>query len=260
MPIISSTTTSSPRGEPDVARAASAFSDPRRARVLMALADGRALPAGRLAEEAGVAASTVSEHLSLLLDLGLVAVVPQGRHRYYRLASADVEGVLEALARIAPRTPITSLREHTRAEALRTARTCYHHLAGRLGVDLFRHLIATGCVVGGDGLHHRDDTADRLSAPGRSDRYRLTEAGAATLSAWGIPDAALSTRTPLRYCVDWTEQAHHLSGALGTAVATRFFEAGWIERGRVPRSIRVTDRGHDALDELLGAARATRSA
>jgi DNA-binding transcriptional ArsR family regulator len=106
-------------GEPDIAHVASAFADPRRARVLMALADGRALPAGRLAEEAGVSASTVSNHLSILLDHDLVTVRQQGRHRYYRLASGEVEGVLEALARLAPRAPITSLREHTRAAALR---------------------------------------------------------------------------------------------------------------------------------------------
>jgi DNA-binding transcriptional ArsR family regulator len=226
----------------------------------MALADGRALPAGRLAEEAGVAASTVSAHLGLLLDLGLVVVVPQGRHRYYRLANGDVEGVLEALARIAPKTPITSLREHTRTEALRTARTCYHHLAGRFGVDVFRRLIDNGCVVGGDGRHHPDDPTDRLSSPGRSDRYRLTDVGASILADLGIPDAVLGTSTPLRYCVDWTEQAHHLSGPLGTAVAARFFEAGWIERGRVPRSIRVTDQGREALAAFPDTARAARSA
>jgi hypothetical protein len=168
--------------------------------------------------------------------------------------------VLEALARIAPKTPITSLREHTRSEALRTARTCYHHLAGGFGVDLFRRLIDNGCVAGGDGRHHADDPTDRLSSPGRSDRYRLTDVGASILAEWGIPDAVLGTSTPLRYCVDWTEQAHHLSGPLGTALATRFFEAGWIGRGRVPRSIRVTDHGRDALAEFPGTARATRSA
>src|SRR4051812_46623072 len=126
-------------GEPDVARVAAAFADPGRARVLMALADGRALPAGRLAEEAGVAPSTVSTHLGMLLERGLVTVGRQGRHRYYRLAGAEVAGALEALARLAPVAPVTSLREHTRAHALRTARTCYRHLAGKLGVRLFLH-------------------------------------------------------------------------------------------------------------------------
>lgn len=140
------------QGEPDIAGVASAFADPRRARVLMALADGRALPAGRLAQEAGVSASTISNHLAVLLNHELVAVEHQGRHRYYRLATDDVEGVLEALARLAPRTPITSLRGHTRAHAVRRARTCYRHLAGQAGVDLFQRFIAAGWITGGDGL------------------------------------------------------------------------------------------------------------
>lgn len=96
------TTAGTAGGDPDLAHVAVAFADPRRVRVLVALADGRALPAGRLAEEAGVAASTVSNHLAILLDHGLVTVWQQGRHRYYRLTGPDVEGVLEALARLAP--------------------------------------------------------------------------------------------------------------------------------------------------------------
>jgi DNA-binding transcriptional ArsR family regulator len=223
--------------EPNLAAGAAAFADPRRVRVLVALADGRALPAGRLAQEAGVAASTVSNHLGILLDHGLVAVEQQGRHRFYRLASPHVEGVLEALALVSPPTPITSLRQHTRAHALRAGRTCYGHLAGRLGVELFAHLIATGWVVGGDGRHHPGRTADRFSAPGTSVRYRLTERGAAALAAWGIDPAVLSRTSPLRYDVDWTEQAHHLAGPLGNAITRRLFELGLIERGAVARSV-----------------------
>jgi DNA-binding transcriptional ArsR family regulator len=222
---------------PDLAAGAAAFADPRRVRVLVALADGRALPAGRLAEEAGVAASTVSNHLGILLDHGLVTVHQQGRHRFYRLASPHVEGVLEALALVSPPTPITSLREHTRSHALRAGRTCYRHLAGQLGVQLFGHLIANGWVDGGDGHHHPGRTADRLSAPGTSNRYRLTKPGAAALAAWGIDPAVLSTTSPLRYDVDWTEQAHHLAGLLGTAITRRLFDLGAIERGSVPRSV-----------------------
>jgi DNA-binding transcriptional ArsR family regulator len=241
-------------GEPDLAHVAVAFADPRRVRVLMALADGRALPAGRLAEEAGVAASTVSNHLAILLDHGLVSVWQQGRHRYYRLTGPDVEGVLEALARLAPRAPITSLRQHTRANALRTGRTCYRHLAGQLGVRLFRHMIDAGWVAGGDGRHHPGDTTDRLSAPGKGTGYRLTTDGADALAKLGVPEAALDTTSPLRYCVDWTEQAHHLSGPLGAAVADCLFELDWITRGAVPRSIQVTAEGERGIAELLAPA------
>jgi len=241
----------SPQGEPDIARLASAFADPRRARVLMALADGRALPASRLAEEAGVAASTMSNHLAVLLDHELVTAEQQGRNRYYRLANGEVEGVLEALARLAPRTPITSLRAHTRAAALRTARTCYHHLAGRAGVELFRRLLDAEWVIGGDGRHHPGATRDRFSAPGKSVDYRLTQVGAAALADWGIPAGVLSSRQPLRYCMDWTEQAHHVAGPLGTAITTRLFALGWIARGGIPRSLRITTHGQTGLNTLI---------
>jgi DNA-binding transcriptional ArsR family regulator len=226
---------------PDLAAIAAAFADPRRVRVLVALADGRALPAGRLAQEAGVAASTVSNHLGILLDHGLVTVEQQGRHRFYRLASPHVEGVLEALARLAPQAPVTSLREHTRAHALRSGRTCYRHLAGQLGVGLFGHLLASGWVTGGDGRHYPGRTADPFRGPGTGDRYRLTQPGAAALAGWGLDPAVLSTTIPLRYCVDWTEQAHHLAGPLGTALTTRLFDLGTLERGRVPRSVVLLD-------------------
>lgn len=238
-------------GDPEIARVAAVFADPRRARVLTALADGRALPAGRLAEEAGVAASTISNHLAILLNHGFVTARQEGRHRYYRLASADVEGVLEALARLAPRAPVTSLREHTKASALRTGRTCYRHLAGRLGVRVFRRMIDVDWVAGGDGLHHPDESEDRLSAPGKGTRYRLTGPGARALAQLGVPEAALSTTRALRYCVDWTEQAHHLAGPLGTAVTGRLFDLAWITRGTVPRSVRLTERGEEGLRGLF---------
>lgn len=115
-------------GDADLARAAALFAEPARARGLLARADGRALPASLLADEAGVSAQATSAHLKRLHEAGLVTVVPSGRHRYYRLAGPDVAAVLEALARIAPSQTVRSLRQGTRANALRSARTCYDHL------------------------------------------------------------------------------------------------------------------------------------
>ncbi|WP_018180439.1 ArsR/SmtB family transcription factor [Jongsikchunia kroppenstedtii] len=238
-----------PSADPDLAGVASAFADPRRIRVLMALCDGRALPAGRLAAEAGVSASTVSNHLSVLLKQSLVDVEQHGRNRYYRLATPHVEAVLEALAGLAPQRPITSLRQHTRARALRTGRTCYRHLAGRLGVDLFRSMLTRGWIIGGDGRFH-PDTGDRLSAPGSSTDYRLTADGADQLAEFGLPQRLLRPGVALTYCVDWTEQAHHLSGPLGTAIATTMFDAGWIVRGTTPRSVVATPLGERRLADL----------
>jgi DNA-binding transcriptional ArsR family regulator len=230
-------------GDADLAALGSVLGERARARMLLALGDGRALPAGVLASEAGVAASTASQHLGRLVDAGLLAVVPQGRHRYYRLAGPQVAELIEALARVAPAAPVRSLREGTRAHAIRTARTCYDHLAGRLGVSIMQALIAEGAVSGGDGLHHFDGD-DRLSAPGRDVDYRLTRAGAARLERLGIEAAA---DRPLRYCVDWTEQAHHLSGPLGRALADRLLELGWLRRADRGRAVHVTDAGADGL-------------
>ena len=238
-------------GEPNLAVVAAAFADPRRIRILLALADGRALPAGRLAHEAGVGAATASNHLAHLLTQGLVVVEQHGRHRYYRLTTPHVEGVLEALARLAPRQPITSLREHTRAHALRVARTCYGHLAGQLGVNLFAGMITHGWITGHDGLHYPDDSMDRLSAPGRTHIYRLTDDGATALADWGLSHRLLDTGLTLRYCVDWTEQAHHLARPHGSALTSHLLEHGWIAKGKTPRSITITPTGQQHLKNLI---------
>jgi DNA-binding transcriptional ArsR family regulator len=244
-------------GDTDLARVGALIGEPGRARVLQALSDGRELPASVLAAEAGVAASTASAHLAKLLDGGLVAVESHGRHRYYRLAAPEVARALEALAAIAPPAPVRSLRDGTRAQAVRLARTCYDHLAGRLGVELMAGLLRGGVLTGGDGHHERtraDD--DRPAAAGRDLDYRLTDGGARRLRDLGVDvDAALAgPRTPIRYCVDWSEQAHHLSGALGAALTARLFELRWIRRLPRTRAVRLSDEGRDGLAEQLGVA------
>src|SRR3954468_16772466 len=165
-------------GDADIAVIGALLADGRRARILMALGDGRALPASVLAREAGVAASTTSEHLAKLVGAGLLVVEPHGRHRYYRLAGPHVGDLLETLARLAPAAPVRSLRDGTQAQAVREARTCYDHLAGRLGTALMDGLIARGVLTGGDGrFDRRRARGDRLSAPGRDVDYRLTDTG-----------------------------------------------------------------------------------
>src|SRR3954452_1033797 len=218
-------------GDADIAALGSVLGDRSRARMLMALGDGRALPATVLAAEAGVAASTASGHLGRLVDAGLLSVSVQGRHRYYRLAGPEVGELIEMLSRLAPAAPIRSLREDTRAHLVRNARTCYDHIAGRLGAAIMQALIAGGAVTGGDG-RHRDGGRDRLSARGRDLEYRLTEPGVQRLERLGVEVGDVRA---LRYCVDWSEQAHHLSGAVGRALADRLLALHWVRRGRPSR-------------------------
>ena len=154
-------------GEADLSLPAGLIGHPARTAILLALLDGRALPMSVLAAEAGVAGSTASAHLGRLTSAGLLRVVPQGRYRYYRIASAEVAEALEALARIAPPAPVSSLRAAGRAAELRFARTCYDHIAGLLGVALMRSLIDRGALAGGDGRHQLE-----IGRPGPAVRAR----------------------------------------------------------------------------------------
>lgn len=241
-------------GEADLSLPAGLIGHPARTAMLLALLDGRALPMSVLAAEAGVASSTASEHLGRLTSAGLLQVVRQGRYRYYRIASAEVAEALEALARIAPPAPVRSLRAAGRAAELRYARSCYDHIAGLLGVALMRTLIDRGALTGGDGRHRLGSAGqDRLSGPGRDRDYQLTEPGRQLLAELGVVPVP-GDRPLIRYCIDWTEQQHHLAGALGAALLIRFETLGWLERGerRVRRALRVTDLGARELADRLG--------
>jgi hypothetical protein len=204
-----------------------------------------------LAAEAGVAPSTATFHLARLLDAGLVTAERHGRHRYFRLAGPEVAGALEGLARLAPAQPVRSLREGTRAQQLRAARTCYDHLAGRLGVAVMAALLRDGRLTGGDGLFDPATAgADRLSAAGRDVDYELTPSGRALLDDLGV--VLPPRRRAVRYCVDWSEQAHHLSGGVGRGLLDRFLELDWIRRGPSGRAVVVTPAGAAGLRDALG--------
>ncbi|MFJ7967277.1 ArsR/SmtB family transcription factor [Streptomyces sp. NPDC096324] len=240
--------------QPDIARAAALIADPSRARMLKALSDGRALPAGLLAAEAGVSAATASAHLGKLVEARLVTMESVGRCRYYNLAGPDICLALEALAVIAPPLPVTSLRESSTAGALRRSRTCYDHLAGQLGVGLLESLLKAGLLVGHDGTH-RPDAAVRDGARGYGHDvdYQLTETGLEELARFGVDLARLPARRPLiRYCVDWSEQRHHLAGAVGAALTARLFALRWLRYGSSPRVVHVTEDGADGLADTFG--------
>ncbi|MFJ9619512.1 ArsR/SmtB family transcription factor [Streptomyces noursei] len=230
------------RTETDVAEVAVAIGDPSRAKVLLALAGGGALPASALAAEAGVSNSTISGHLARLRAARLLTVELDGRHRYYRLATPDVARALEQLALIARPLPVRSLNDDTRARALLRARLCYDHLAGRLGVALMAALLADGIL--------QEERTEAARAPVR---YLLTPHGRGRLTALGVELEHLPRRrSAVRYCVDWGERRHHLAGAVGGAVTARLFALDWLRNGRYRRVVRLTDAGRRGLGETFG--------
>jgi DNA-binding transcriptional ArsR family regulator len=238
-------------GDVDLAAVGALVADPGRCRILLALDDGRALPASRLAAEAGVSAATASSHLGKLTEAGLLAVEARGRHRYYRIAGPAVADLLEALQRLAPTAPVRSLREGTRARALRDARTCYDHVAGRLGVGLMTALLDKGHLTGGDGTYDPAlNRTDVRAGYGHDVDYRLTPAGDEFLAGFGVQ--APPRRRLIRYCVDWSEQRHHLSGALGRGLLDRLLELDWVRRTEPTRALRVTDAGREGLLATFG--------
>lgn len=216
--------------EPRFARIAAAIGDSTRARMLGALMDGASLPAGEIAQAAGVNPSTASGHLARLIDEGLVAVQPQGRHRYYRVRDADVARAVEALSVVAERSSVGAkwLREPYRP--LKFARTCYRHLAGELGVRLHRALVTCKGLVGtGDG-------------------YEVTAAGRSWLRDIGLDPAGIARGERYAYpCLDWSERRHHLAGRLATSLLEHFIERRWLVHTPGTRALRLTPQGRGTL-------------
>lgn len=223
--------------EPHVARIAALIGDPGRANILKALMDGRARTAKELAQIAGVSPQTTSGHLSKLSEGGLLGLAKQGRHRYYHLANAQVAATIESLMALAGERPLPRHHHHTRvAGALRAARTCYDHIAGKLGVCLFDQLIARGCLL-----------------PGGEDDFVVTAAGRTLFTAMQIDVDALAVgkRHFARACLDWSERSPHLAGSLGAALADRCFDLGWLERRRDSRAVTITAAGQTGLARLF---------
>jgi len=211
---------------PDIAAVAALIGDPARANMLVALLGGQALTAGELAREAGITAQTASHHIGKLEAAGLLVPRRQGRNRYLALGGPEVAAVLEALLGIAEAKGQMRTRLGPKEPALRTARVCYDHLAGDLGVRMYDALAQQGALrVAGQGLE-------------------LSPKGVARMADLGVAIPEPKGSKPLcRPCLDWSERRSHLAGPLGRAVLARLFELGWAEREAGTRVVRFKPAG-----------------
>jgi DNA-binding transcriptional ArsR family regulator len=220
---------------PQIAEVAALVGDPARANILCELLGGRALTATELALAAGVTPQTTSGHLGKLLAARLLVLMKQGRHRYYRLAGPHVGQMLETIMNVALSGPPRFQPKSRLDEKMRHARTCYDHLAGRLGVGLADRLIERELVILGE------------------EAGEVTPVGADFLSKLGVDLSGARARRRIfcRPCVDWTERRPHIGGAVGAALASRCFELKWIERPRDSRAVTITPAGRRGLTDVF---------
>ncbi len=221
---------------PNISEFAALLGDPARTSMVMALMGGLALPATELAFAAGVTPQTASSHLKKLLAAGLIDVDKRGRHKYYRLANADIAAAIEAMMQVASNQPNPKRRRADNESAMRLARTCYDHLAGRLGVAVTDSLAGRGYI---------------LEEP---DRFQITRQGKIFFTGLGVDfEDELKKRRKFAYpCLDWSERRMHMAGSLGAAVANGFFTRGWLKRRAEDRSLIITESGRTALSKQFG--------
>ncbi|HQX59758.1 MAG: helix-turn-helix transcriptional regulator [Rhodoferax sp.] len=234
----------------DIARIAALLGEPARTAMLLQLMDGRALTANELARAGNVSAQTASGHLSKLVQAGLLTVQQQGRHRYHRLASHDVAGVLEGIMQLAGagagRAPQPAVVTGPRDDDLRRARTCYDHIAGRLGVAIADHLQEVGAVdFDGDGVVTHGSAQHAL----------------ASLGVWPLGVQPKAGWFHCRPCLDWSERRPHVAGRLGALICAHCLEAGWLRKPQAARTaagtraLQITPLGARHLGAWLGAQR-----
>ncbi len=222
--------------EPDLATIASLIGEQTRAFILSALLSGEALPASELAYRAHVTPQTASAHLTKLLGGNLIKVTQTGRHRYYSLRNHEVAQMLEALQLIAPLSKSNVTRKNSISDELCFARTCYDHLAGKLGVAFTQALLEQ------EYLQQVDEN------------YFLTSKGLKLAEVWQIDIIRLKKkRRKFAYaCLDWSERRFHIAGSLGARITEVFFENKWVNRLPHSRSLTITALGEIILKQEFG--------
>lgn len=226
--------------------------NPSRSAMLEQLLDGRALTASELARAAGVTPQTASGHLASLAEAGLLQASSRGRHRYFRLASPAVAGLLQALFEVADGARDERRVRTGPADArLLELRTCYDHLAGRLAVALTDALVARGFVDLGEDGGLLTPAGARFFAELGLDPQVVRPDGSPRSAPVREADLVRETDLICKTCLDWSERRPHLAGRLGAAFLRRCLEADWVRRRPGSRALDVTPAGRRVFDAIL---------
>ena len=216
------------------AEIASLICEPNRAKILWNLLDGKAYTASELATSVDISPTSISNHLSKLLEARLVKVVSQGRHRYYSYDRPEVAYVVESLANLNQE----SLAEKNVHEitGIKYCRTCYDHLAGKVSIQIT------------EALEHNF----LIKKSGKD--FLISEAGWEWLKKLNItPDQLASKRRPIALqCLDWSERKHHIAGQLGAFLLQKMLTEDWMRKVSFSRELVVTSKGKKELYQLLG--------
>lgn len=226
--------------EPDlsvltIAQFASHLAVPARTCMVVELMNGQALTATELATRAGIAPSTASEHLSLLVQGEILELECQGRHRYYRIASPSVAELVECMSALGM-VQLPELEPRPLPSGIRLARTCYDHLAGYAGVTMRNAFLEHNFLCDGGDAH-------QITANGQ--RF-FTDLGV------DLDAVARARRSSSRRCLDWSERRYHIGGALGSAILSRLLTLEYLVAIPRERQLLVTSIGRDWFDTTLG--------
>ncbi|MEE3806266.1 MULTISPECIES: ArsR/SmtB family transcription factor [Lysinibacillus] len=220
---------------PNMAEVAALLGERSRATILASMMDGRFHTASELAYMAAIKPQTASFHLAKLVEGKLIKVEKQGRHRYFQLAGEDIAQFLESFLVISPPPEVRSLKQSSQMKLLQDARTCYDHLAGKLGVQLTESMVDAGYLKLEDK------------------QFILTDEGTLFFTTFGMDLAALKRkrRSFSPACLDWSERRYHLAGALGNGLLNQLLNLGWLTRVPSIRAIKVTEKGKRGFKEVF---------
>ncbi|MGO4772383.1 ArsR/SmtB family transcription factor [Flavobacterium sp. W22_SRS_FK3] len=217
--------------EDQFVKTTSLIGDPTRASILWTLLDGRAFTATELAIAVQTSPQSLSMHLAKLLAADLLSVEKQGRHKYYKFSNKEVAYAVEEIANLIPKDKISAIKKTENYPPIQFCRTCYDHLAGKIGVALTDSLLEQKIIVE------------------KNNAFEISAVGEKWFSDFGInlEGAQKQKRIFLKPCLDWSERRNHMAGSVGALLLNKMIKEDWLRKTTNSRVITITGKGEKEL-------------